>query len=146
MLSNLLTNAERRSTDSRIIRIAAARKEFHVGFSVADRGRGIATDELPRLFSNFANLMDETEGGVSEAPSASDNRSAKVSWRPIAAGSGRRANDRVWATYSRSSCPRVKANLRLAHPIAQGLRAVMLKRERDSTRNGFWLWTTAPSF
>ncbi len=66
VLNNLLTNAERFSPDSSTIRIGAAVKELHVEFSVADRGRGVAPDDLPRLFAKFANRIAGSEDGVSD--------------------------------------------------------------------------------
>ena len=67
VLGNLLSNAEKFSPSSSIIRIAATRKELHVEFSVADRGRGIPADGLPHLFSTVSHRAahptdDESSG------------------------------------------------------------------------------------
>ena len=66
VMGNLLGNAGKFSPDSSTIQIAATRKDLYVEFSVSDRGRGFAPDDLPRLFSSIANRMAAMEGGVSE--------------------------------------------------------------------------------
>lgn len=65
VLSNLLSNAEKFSPESSPILIAAEQKDLRVEFSVADRGRGVSPDEMPRLFSNIANRVADAEGGGS---------------------------------------------------------------------------------
>ena len=54
VIGNLLSNAARNSPDSSRIRLQAARDGVHVAISIADDGRGIPSDELPRLFRKFS--------------------------------------------------------------------------------------------
>ena len=54
VLNNLLSNAARHSPDSSPIRVAAAHEGAHVVVSVADEGRGVAPELLPRLFRKYA--------------------------------------------------------------------------------------------
>ena len=54
VLGNLLSNAARNSPEASVIRVSAARQEFHVAVSVADEGRGIPPEELPHLFTRFS--------------------------------------------------------------------------------------------
>jgi DNA-binding response OmpR family regulator/anti-sigma regulatory factor (Ser/Thr protein kinase) len=59
VLNNLLSNAARYSQESSAIRLAAVRKDFYVGISVADEGRGITADLLPRIFRKFSQIDSE---------------------------------------------------------------------------------------
>ena len=54
VLGNLLSNAARHSQDSSPIRVTAVRKDIHVAFSIADEGKGIRAEDLPRLFRKYA--------------------------------------------------------------------------------------------
>ena len=54
VLNNLLANAARHSPESAPIRIAAEREGLDVAVSVADEGRGIAPDQLGRLFRKYS--------------------------------------------------------------------------------------------
>ena len=54
VIGNLLSNAARHSPEWSVIRVSAAREGLHVAFSVADEGRGIASDRLPYLFGKFS--------------------------------------------------------------------------------------------
>ena len=54
VLNNLFANAARHAPESSPIRVAAAREDAHVAVSVADEGRGIAPEQLPRLFDKHA--------------------------------------------------------------------------------------------
>ena len=51
VLNNLFANAARHAPESSPIRIAALREGAHVAVAVADEGRGVAPELLPRLFS-----------------------------------------------------------------------------------------------
>ena len=53
VLNNLLSNAARHSPETSSIRVSAVREGVHVAVSVADRGKGIAPEELPRLFRKY---------------------------------------------------------------------------------------------
>ena len=65
VLINLLNNASRYSGESSPITVSAVRQEFHVAFSVADRGRGIAAERLPHLFRKYSPPSGgEGEGGL----------------------------------------------------------------------------------
>ena len=53
VLTNLLSNAARHSPESSPIVVSAKSVGTHVAFSVADEGRGVSPDLLPRLFAKF---------------------------------------------------------------------------------------------
>ena len=61
VLGNLLTNAARHSPRASVIRITAARDGVHVAFSVADEGRGIPAENLPRLFRKFSTARPQEQ-------------------------------------------------------------------------------------
>ena len=63
VLSNLLTNAARHSSESSLIRLNAVRDGVHVAISVADEGRGIPAENLPHLFRKFSRVQPEEQGG-----------------------------------------------------------------------------------
>ena len=63
VLNNLLTNAGRHSPDSSTITVSAAAGNLHVSVSVADEGRGIPAEGLPRLFQKFSRIESEEQGG-----------------------------------------------------------------------------------
>ncbi len=54
VIVNLLSNAARHSPESSTIRVGAVRDGLHVAVSVADDGRGIPSEHLPRLFRKFS--------------------------------------------------------------------------------------------
>ena len=54
VLNNLFANAARHAPESSPIRVAALREGGHVEVSVADEGRGVAPELLPRLFDKHA--------------------------------------------------------------------------------------------
>ena len=56
VLNNLLANAARHSPEATPIRITGVRDGVHVAVSVSDEGRGIAPEQLPRLFLKHASL------------------------------------------------------------------------------------------
>ncbi|MCY4623384.1 MAG: response regulator [Chloroflexi bacterium] len=63
VIGNLLSNAARNSPDDSVIRVGAVREGVNVEVSVADQGRGIPAEDLPRLFRKFSRLEDrDTEG------------------------------------------------------------------------------------
>ena len=62
VLNNLLANAARHSPESAAIRIVAEREGLDVAVSVADEGRGIAPDQLGRLFRKYSTAGDRAGG------------------------------------------------------------------------------------
>ena len=54
VLNNLFANAARHAPESSPIRVSAVREDAHVAISVADEGRGVAPELLPRLFDKYA--------------------------------------------------------------------------------------------
>ena len=62
VLNNLLSNAARHSPETAPIRIAAERDGAHVTLSVSDAGRGVAPEQLPRLFQKYSRGSDGTSG------------------------------------------------------------------------------------
>ena len=62
VLSNLLSNAAKHSSQSSAIRIAAERKDVHVAISVSDNGVGMTGGQLLRLFRKFSPLEGEVWG------------------------------------------------------------------------------------
>ena len=63
VLGNLLTNAARHSPESSVIRVSAVKGEVDVAFSVADEGRGIPAESLPRLFRKFSRVESGEQVG-----------------------------------------------------------------------------------
>ena len=63
VIGNLLSNAARHSPQSSVIRVRAARDGAHVAVSVADEGRGIPAEQLPRLFRKFSASAGRDDGG-----------------------------------------------------------------------------------
>ena len=64
VIGNLLSNAARHSPGSSVIRVGAERKGIGVEVSVSDEGRGIAPEDLPRLFRKFSRTGAENAGGA----------------------------------------------------------------------------------
>jgi two-component system, NtrC family, sensor histidine kinase KinB len=64
VLSNLVTNALRHTDPGGSIRIQTQRREGHVAISVADTGRGIPAEYLPRIFDKFAQVPGGPPGGA----------------------------------------------------------------------------------
>ena len=56
VLNNLLSNAARHAPESSAIRVSALRDGAHVAVSITDEGRGVAPDQLPRLFRKYSGL------------------------------------------------------------------------------------------
>ena len=63
VIGNLLSNAARYSPNSSPIRVTAARDGINVAISVADEGRGIPSEQMPRLFRKFGGNAVEALGG-----------------------------------------------------------------------------------
>ena len=64
VLGNLLAKAARHSPPESAIRVSAVRDGVHVAFSVADQGRGIPVESLPRLFHKFAGAGSPEPAGT----------------------------------------------------------------------------------
>ena len=62
VLNNLFSNAARFSLGSSSIRVSARRDSLHVAISVSDEGRGVPTEQLPRLFRKYTSLSDDGRG------------------------------------------------------------------------------------
>ena len=62
VIVNLLSNAARHSPNSSPIRVSASLEGDGVAFSIADEGRGIPSDQMPRLFRKFAVNPMEAHG------------------------------------------------------------------------------------
>ena len=63
VLNNLFSNAARHAVASSPIRVSAMRDGTHVAISVADEGRGVAPERLPRLFHKHTGAGDGERGG-----------------------------------------------------------------------------------
>ena len=63
VVGNLLSNAARHSPESSVIRVSAVRQGAEVAVAVTDEGRGIASEQLPRLFGKFS----RREGGQQDS-------------------------------------------------------------------------------
>ncbi len=63
VLSNLLANAARHSSDRLPIHVRALREGLLVVVSVSDKGKGIPAASLPHLFRKFSRLDAEEQGG-----------------------------------------------------------------------------------
>ncbi|MDE0045165.1 MAG: ATP-binding protein [bacterium] len=59
VLYNLFSNASKYSREWSTIRVNAALEDVYVTVSVTDEGRGISTEQLPRLFSKFSRLAND---------------------------------------------------------------------------------------
>ena len=64
VLNNLLANAAANAPESTPIRVAAAVDGVQVAVSVADEGRGVPPERLPRLFSKYAAGSGDRETGT----------------------------------------------------------------------------------
>ena len=87
VIVNLLSNAARHSPDTTAIRVYAVQEDDYVAVSVSDEGRGIPSEQLPRLFRKFSGNASDDQG----ATPAWAWPSAKASWKPTADASGPRA-------------------------------------------------------
>ncbi len=56
VMNNLLSNAYKVSPESSMIEVTARQEDVYVAITVADEGRGIATEVLPRLFRKFSRV------------------------------------------------------------------------------------------
>ena len=56
VLVNLLSSASKYSPASSTIMVTASQQDSHVAVSVADEGRGVSAEELPRLFRKFSRI------------------------------------------------------------------------------------------
>ena len=63
VLTNLLNNAARNSTESSPIRVSAVAEGAHVSVSVVDEGRGIPAESMPHLFRKFSMARPDDQGG-----------------------------------------------------------------------------------
>ena len=61
VLSNLVTNAIRHTTDGEI-NISAEQRDNHVAISVHDTGEGISVEYLPHIFDKFVQVPDSRSG------------------------------------------------------------------------------------
>ena len=86
VLNNLLANAARHSPEATPIRVTGVRDGVHVAVSVSDEGRGIAPEQLPRLFLKYTSLA----GGEREV---SDTGLGLVICRGLVEAHG----GRIWA-------------------------------------------------
>lgn len=64
VLNNLLSNAARNSSQSDLIQVTARQDGTHVSVTVADQGRGIAPEHLPRLFRRFSGPTPDEKTGM----------------------------------------------------------------------------------
>ena len=62
VLNNLLSNASRHAPETSPIRVSAERQGIHVAVSVADQGRGLAPELLPKLFRKYAGVAGGGDG------------------------------------------------------------------------------------
>ena len=64
VLNNLFTNAARFSHGSSPIRVAARREGLHVATTVSDEGRGMAPEQLQRVFGKYTGVSGEEGRGT----------------------------------------------------------------------------------
>ena len=107
VLGNLLSNAARHSQDSSPIRVTAVRKDIHVAFSIADEGKGIRAEDLPRLFGKYTRL----EGGKREREPAGVGVGLAICKGIVEAHGGR-----IWAE---SDGPGLGACFTFTIPVAE---------------------------
>ena len=63
VLSNLLANAARHSSNASPIRVSVSREGLLVVISISDKGKGIPAASLPHLFRKFSRIDAEDQGG-----------------------------------------------------------------------------------
>ena len=56
VLVNLLTNAAKHSPNTSPIRVSVYRDALHVGFTVTDKGKGLPSNQLHKLFGKFSSI------------------------------------------------------------------------------------------
>ena len=56
VLNNLFSNASRHAPKSLSIRVTAVREGVYIAIAVADEGRGVAPERLPRLFRKYTDF------------------------------------------------------------------------------------------
>ncbi len=117
VIGNLLSNAARHSPESSAIRVSAVREGFHVEVSVADEGRGIPAERLPRLFRKFSSTEQDDQGR--------DNGLGLAICKGIVEAHG----GRIWAE---SDGPGLGARFTFTLPAAN---EAVTERERPSTRS-----------
>ena len=66
VLGNLLSNAARNSPDSSPITITASHEHFYIVIAVADEGRGLLPEYLPRLFRKFSRTDGDAGAAIPE--------------------------------------------------------------------------------
>jgi len=101
VLNNLFANAARHAPQSTSIRVSAVRADAYVAVAVADEGRGVAPELLPRLFDKHAGSgskaghglglaickgLVEAHGGRIRAESAAPGRGTTVTFTLPVAG------------------------------------------------------------
>ena len=101
VLNNLFANAARHAPDYSPIRVSAVREDAHVAVSITDEGRGIAPEQLARLFDKHAGEgskagyglglaickgLVEAHGGRIRAESAGPGHGATVTFTLPVAG------------------------------------------------------------
>ena len=107
VLNNLFANAARHAPESSSIRVSAAREGAHVAVAVTDEGRGIAPEQLARLFAKHGQNgskagyglglaickgLVEAHGGRIRAESEGPGRGATVTFTlPVAGEAGAEA-------------------------------------------------------
>jgi PAS domain S-box-containing protein len=64
VLSNLLSNAVRHTTQGDVIAVTVTRHEGYVAVAVTDTGSGIPAEYLPRLFEKFVQVPNAPSGGA----------------------------------------------------------------------------------
>ena len=109
VIGNLLSNAARHSPESSIIRVSAVRQDDDVEVSVADQGRGIPAEDLPRLFRRFTG--GEADGPGSGLGSGGDTGLGLAICKGIVEAHG----GRIWAE---SDGPGLGARFRFTLPVA----------------------------
>lgn len=64
VISNLLSNAARHSSECSTIRLSAEQIGVHIAISIADEGTGISGEHLPHLIRRFSRAVPEVQGEV----------------------------------------------------------------------------------
>ena len=127
VIGNLLTNAARHSPESSIIRVSAVRRGDEVEVSVADQGRGIPAEDLPRLFRRFTG--GEGDGPGSGPGSGSDTGLGLAICRGIVEAHG----GRIWAE---SDGPGLGAQFKFTLPAVGEAQPARSSRRREDRPSG----------
>ena len=124
VLGNLLSNAEKHTPESSVIRVTAVQANAHVAVTVADEGTGISAEQLPHLFKKFS----RTNGKDGEREIRDTGLGLAICQGIVEAHGGR-----IWAE---SEGLGLGARFTFTIPVVEGTRtSTMTRGSRRTTRS-----------